>query len=230
MMNKTANFDQVITHFRDGMTIMFGGFGGVGSPPSLIDAILEANIKDLTLIGNDAGFPQIGVGRLITEGRVKKIIASHIGLKSNCRAENAGRYTRRFFYPQGILAEKIRAGGMGLAGIVTDVGMDSLNLDEKQLVQLDGKKYILEPALTADIAIVNALKADEAGNLIFDKSARNTNPIVAMAGDWTIAEVEEIVPVGRLHPEEIVTPGVFVNQIVQSKKGVNWTWAWETSI
>lgn len=118
---------------------------------------------------------------------------------------------------------------MGLAGIVTDVGMDSLNLDEKQLVQLDGKKYILEPALTADIAIVNALKADEAGNLIFDKSARNTNPIVAMAGDWTIAEVEEIVPVGGLHPEEIVTPGVFVNQIVQSK-GVNWTWAWETSI
>lgn len=133
------------------------------------------------------------------------------------------------FYPQGILAEKIRAGGMGLAGIVTDVGMDSLNLDEKQLVPLNGNTYILEPALTADIAIVNALKADEAGNLIFDKSARNTNPIVAMAGDWTIAEVEEIVPVGSLHPEEIVTPGVFVNQIVQSK-GVNWTWAWETSI
>lgn len=133
------------------------------------------------------------------------------------------------FYPQGILAEKIRAGGMGLAGIVTDVGMDSLNLDEKQLVQLNGKNYMLEPALTADIAIVNAYKADEVGNLIFDKSARNTNPIVAMAGDWTIAEAEEIVAAGQLDPEEIVTPGVFVNQIVQSK-GVNWTWAWETSI
>lgn len=133
------------------------------------------------------------------------------------------------FYPQGILAEKIRAGGMGLAGIVTDVGMDSLNLYEKQLVELNGKNYMLEPALTADIAIVNAYKADEAGNLIFDKSARNTNPIVAMAGDWTIAEVEEIVAAGQLDPEEIVTPGVFVNQIVQSK-GVNWTWAWETSI
>ena len=213
-MNKTANFDEVITHFRDGMTIMFGGFGGVGSPPSLIDAILEANIKDLTLIGNDAGFPQIGVGRLITEGRVKKIIASHIGSNPIAGQKMQAGTLDVLFYPQGILAEKIRAGGMGLAGIVTDVGMDSLNLDEKQLVPLGGKQYILEPALTADIAIVNA---------------RNTNPIVAMAGDWTIAEVEEIVPVGRLHPEEIVTPGVFVNQIVQSK-GVNWTWAWETSI
>ncbi|MFP3811646.1 CoA transferase subunit A [Bacillus sp. FSL K6-2841] len=228
-MNKTVNVGEVITHFRDGMTIMFGGFGGVGSPPSLIEAILEANIKDLTLIGNDAGFPKIGVGRLITEGRVKKIIASHIGSNPIAGQKMQAGTLDVHFYPQGILAEKIRAGGMGLAGIVTDVGMDSLNLDKKQLVPLNGKTYIVEPALTADIAIVNALKADEAGNLIFDKSARNTNPIVAMAGDWTIAEVEEIVPVGSLHPEEIVTPGVFVNQIVQSK-GVNWTWAWETTI
>ncbi|OLP64703.1 Acetate CoA-transferase subunit alpha [Bacillus pumilus] len=227
-MNKTTGFDEVITHFKDGMTIMFGGFGGVGSPPTLIDAILEANIKDLILIGNDAGFPQIGVGRLITEGRVKKIIASHIGSNPIAGQKMQEGTLDVCFYPQGILAEKIRAGGMGLAGIVTDVGMDSINLEEKQLVPLNGKEYIFEPALTADLAIVNAYQADEAGNLIYDKSARNTNPIVAMAGDWTIAEVENIVPIGQLHPEDIVTPGVFVNQIVQSK-GVNWTWAWETS-
>ncbi len=228
-MNKTVGLDEVMTRLKDGMTIMFGGFGGMGSPPSLIDAILQANIQDLTLIGNDAGFPQIGVGRLITEGRVKKIIASHIGSNPIAGQKMQAGTLDVHFYPQGILAEKIRAGGMGLAGIVTDVGMDSLNLDEKQLVQLNGKNYMLEPALTADIAIVNAYKADEVGNLIFDKSARNTNPIVAMAGDWTIAEAEEIVAAGQLDPEEIVTPGVFVNQIVQSK-GVNWTWAWETSI
>ncbi|MFS0655516.1 CoA transferase subunit A [Bacillus sp. 179-C3.3 HS] len=228
-MNKTASFDDVITRLQDGMTIMFGGFGGVGSPPSLIEAILEANIKDLTLIGNDAGFPQIGVGPLITEGRVKKIIASHIGSNPVAGQKMQEGTLDVCFYPQGILAEKIRAGGMGLAGIVTDVGMDSINLDEKQLVTINGQEYILEPSLTADVSIVNARKADEAGNLVFDKSARNTNPIVAMAGDWTIAEVEEVVPIGGLHPEEIVTPGVFVNQIVQSK-GVNWTWAWETSM
>ncbi|MGE6631630.1 CoA transferase subunit A [Bacillus sp. NPDC077027] len=228
-MKKTSTLDEVMTVFQDGMSLMFGGFGGVGTPPTLIEAILDANIHDLVLIGNDAGFPHIGVGRLISENRVKKIIASHIGSNPVAGKKMQEGTLEVMFYPQGILAEKIRAGGMGLAAIVTDIGMDSTRLEDKQLVQLRGKDYILEPALTADLAIVSALKADEAGNLIFDKSARNTNPIVAMAGDLTIAEAEEIVPIGGLHPEEIVTPGVFVDKVVQSK-GVNWTWAWEKSM
>jgi len=213
--------------FHDGMTIMFGGFGGIGNPPTIINLLLDLNIKNLTLIGNDTAFPHIGIGNLIRLKRAKKIIVSHIG--SN---PYAGEYMNKGeleveFSPQGTLVERIRAGGFGLGGILTDVGIDNEETRKgKQVVTLNEKEYLVEPALTADVSIVYAKKADPFGNLVFDKSARNTNPHVAMAGDVTIAEVEEIVPLGELHPEEIITPGVFVNHIVQSR-GVNWKWVWE---
>lgn len=206
---------------------MFGGFGGVGTPPGLVNLILETGIKDLTLIGNDTGFPEIGIGKLVTEKRAKKIIVSHIG--SN---PNAGRYMTSGeleveFSPQGTLVERMRAGGMGLGGILTDIGLEEEIVSrDKQTATLDGKTFLVEPALTADVSIVYAEKADPYGNLVYDKSARNTNPLAAMAGKVTIVEAANIVPLGALDPEEIITPGIFVNHIVESK-GVDWHWVWE---
>lgn len=213
--------------FYDGMTLMFGGFGGVGTPPTIIDGILAKGISNLTLIGNDTGFPHIGIGKLVSKERAIKVIASHIG--SNPIAGmlmHAGKLEVEFS-SQGILAERIRAGGVGLPAILTDIGMDNdLVAKNKPHFFLNGKDYLIETALTAEVSIVYAKRADTFGNLIYDKSARNTNPLVAMAGDVTIAEVDEIVPLGELLPDEIITPGVFVDYIIASK-GVNWKWAWE---
>lgn len=224
---KITTLEKVLKYFYDGMTIMFGGFGGVGSPPTLIDGILEKGVKDLTLIGNDTGFPHIGIGKIVSQGRAKKVIASHIGSNQIAgQMMNAGELEVEFS-PQGTLAERIRAGGVGIAAILTDIGMDNeLVTKDKEKVRINGKEFLVETALTAEVSIVYAKKADPYGNLIYDKSARNTNPLVAMAGDITIVEAEEIVPLGSLHPEEIVTPGVFVDFIIPSG-GVNWKWAWE---
>jgi acetate CoA/acetoacetate CoA-transferase alpha subunit len=224
---KVASLQQALKHLDDGMTLMFGGFGGVGSPPSLIDGIIAKNLKNLTLIGNDTGFPDIGIGKIVSQGRAKKVIASHIGSNPVAgRLMNEGTLEVEFS-PQGTLAERIRAGGMGLGAILTDIGIDNeMVAAGKQHLQVDGKTFLVEPALTADVSIVFAKKGDPYGNLIYDKSARNTNPLVAMAGNFTIAEVEEIVPLGSLNPEDIVTPGVFVDMVIASN-GVNWKWAWE---
>ncbi|MBG9448977.1 CoA-transferase [Cytobacillus firmus] len=225
--NKIIELDDAMKHFRDGMIIMFGGFGGIGTPPSLIDGILDNGFKDLTLIGNDSGFPHIGIGKVVSQGRAKKMIASHIGSNPVAGQLMTDGKMEVEFSPQGILAERIRAGGVGIPAILSDIGLDNdIVTGNKQTCSVGGKKYLVETALTADISIVFAKKADPYGNLIFDKSARNTNPLVAMAGDMTIAEVEEIVPLGSLDPDEIITPGVFVDYIVPSK-GVNWKWAWE---
>ncbi|ENQ3106405.1 CoA transferase subunit A [Bacillus cereus] len=223
---KIKTIQDVMPYFHDEMTLMFGGFGGIGSPPSLIQAILDKGIRDLHLIGNDTGFPDVGIGRLVTNERVKSLITSHIGSNPNAgRQLNEGRLQIEFS-PQGTLAERIRAGGVGLGGVLVDVGMDTIVEEGKRTVEINGKTYLIETALTAEVSIVFAKQADPFGNLVFDKSARNMNPHVAMAGDITIVEAEEIVPLGELDPEEIITPGVFVDYIVPSE-GVNWKWAWE---
>jgi acetate CoA/acetoacetate CoA-transferase alpha subunit len=224
---KITTLEDVMKFFHDGMTLMFGGFGGVGSPPTLIDGIVDKGIHEIILIGNDTGFPHIGIGKLVSGERAKKVIASHIGSNPIAGQLMQSGKLEVEFSPQGILAERIRAGGVGLAAILSDIGMDNEIVSKnKPRILLDGKDYLIETALTAEVAIVYAKKADEYGNLIYDKSARNTNPLVAMAGDITIAEVEEIVPMGSLDPDEIITPGVFVDYVIPSK-GVNWTWAWE---
>ncbi|MDR4948285.1 CoA transferase subunit A [Neobacillus cucumis] len=224
---KITTLDNVLDFFHDGMTLMFGGFGGVGSPPTLIEGILEKGVKDLTLIGNDTGFPHIGIGKIVSRGRASKVIASHIGSNPVAgQLMNAGKLVVEFS-PQGILAERIRAGGVGLPAILSDIGVDNeIVSKDKPHFKLSGKDYLVETALNAEVSIVYAKKADIYGNLIYDKSARNTNPLVAMAGKITIAEAEEIVPLGSLNPEEIITPGVFVDYIISSQ-GVNWKWAWE---
>lgn len=223
--DKLKEIEEVISLFHDDMTLMFGGFGGIGSPPSLIQAILEKGVTNLNLIGNDTGFPDVGIGRLVTNERVKSLITSHIGSNPNAgRQLNEGRLQIEFS-PQGTLAERIRAGGVGLGGVLVDVGVDTIVEEGKRTVEMNGKTYLVETALTAEVAIVYAKKADPFGNLVFDKSARNMNPHVAMAGDITIVEAEEIVPLGSLDPEEIVVLRVFVNYIVPSE-GVNWKWVW----
>ncbi|TCN23155.1 CoA transferase subunit A [Mesobacillus foraminis] len=225
--HKIAALNQAMEYFQDGMTIMFGGFGGVGSPPALIGAILEKDLKELTLIGNDTGFPEIGIGKIVSRGMARKVIVSHIGSNPVAgKLMNEGLLEVEFS-PQGTLAERIRAGGMGIGAILVDIGLDNeMVIQGKQQFILNGRDYLVEPALTAEVSIVYARKADPYGNLIYDKSARNTNPLVAMAGNYTIAEVEEIVPLGALNPEEIVTPGVFVDMVIPTC-GVNWKWAWE---
>jgi acetate CoA/acetoacetate CoA-transferase alpha subunit len=227
LFGKLTTIEKVMPYFHDDMSLMFGGFGGVGSPPSLIDAIIEKGVKDLVLIGNDTGFPHIGIGKLVSLCRAKKVIASHIGSNPIAGKLMTEGTMEVEFSPQGILAERIRAGGVGLGAILADIGMDNEMVSSgKPRFTLNGKEYLIETALTAEVSIVFAKKCDPYGNLIYDKSARNTNPLVAMAGNITIAEVEEIVPLGSLKPDEIMTPGVFVDYVIPSK-GVNWKWAWE---
>jgi acetate CoA/acetoacetate CoA-transferase alpha subunit len=225
-VNKQISIEDASHYFFNGMSLMVGGFGGVGAPPSLINLILDASIEEIFMISNDTGFPWIGPGKLISEKRVKKLIASHIGSNPEAGKQMQEGFLDVEFVPQGTLAERIRAGGMGLGGILVDVGLGTVVENNKQKVEVDKKEYMIETALTADVSIVYAKKADLYGNLIYDKTARNTNPLVATAGNITIAEVEEIVPVGCLEPEEIVTPGVFVDYVIQSK-GVDWKWVWE---
>jgi acetate CoA/acetoacetate CoA-transferase alpha subunit len=225
-MTKQQTIDFIMDHIVDGSTIMFGGFGGIGTPPTIVKKISEKGVKNLTLIGNDTGFPTIGIGPLIVNKQVKKIITSHIGSNPVAgKLMNEGELEVEFV-PQGTLVERIRAGGVGLGGILVDVGIGTVIEKDKATTIIKGKKYLIETALTADISIVFAKLGDEYGNLIYDKSARNTNPLVAMAGDLTFAEVEKLVPIGTLSPEEIVTPGCFVNGVIQSE-GVNWKWVWE---
>ncbi|MEH7612764.1 CoA transferase subunit A [Gottfriedia acidiceleris] len=223
---KIATMEQILQFFHDDMTLMVGGFGGVGSPPTLLQALFDSGVKDLHLICNDTGFPDIGIGRMVRNERVKSIVTSHIGSNPFAGKLMTEGKLKVEFSPQGTLAERIRAGGMGLGGVLVDVGLDSMAENGKEKVTVKGKQFLVEEAIKAEVSIIFAKKADPFGNLIFDKSARNMNPHMAMAGDITIVEAEEIVPLGSLNPEEIVTPGVFVDYIISSE-GVNWKWAWE---
>ncbi len=225
-INKVTTLKEALTHINDGCTLMCGGFGGVGNPPTLIKGIIEKDVKELTLIANDTGFPNIGIGRIVSQGRVRKLIASHIGSNPIAGQLMMEGKMEVEFSPQGTLAERIRAGGVGLGGILTDIGLDSIVENGKEKLMINGKEYMVETALTAEVAIVYAKKADIFGNLIYETSARNTNPLVAMAGTITIAEVDEIVPIGELDPESIITPGIFVDIVIESK-GVDWKWVWE---
>ncbi|WLR43319.1 CoA transferase subunit A [Bacillus carboniphilus] len=224
---KYTSIGDIGEKLNDGMTIMVGGFGGVGNPPTLVQYLVDQQIEEITLICNDAAFPLIGVGKLVCNRQVKKLIVSHIGSNPVAGEQMTNGEIEVEFSPQGTLAERIRAAGMGLKGVVTNIGIDNEWVNkEKRTLDINGGLYLLEEALHADVALIYAKKADEFGNLIFDKTARNMNPLMAMAAEFTIAEVDELVPIGELEPEEIITPGVFVDAIVKSE-GVNWSWVWE---
>jgi acetate CoA/acetoacetate CoA-transferase alpha subunit len=224
--SKIVTIEEALEHISDGCTLMYGGFGGVGTPPTLVQGILDKGVMELTLIGNDTGFPDIGIGRLVTAERAKKVIASHIGSNPNAGKLMTEGKLQVEFSPQGTLAERIRAGGVGLGGIFVDVGIGTIAEEGKDKIVIEGKEYLVETALTAEVSIVHAKKADSLGNLVYDKTACNFNPLVAMAGAFTIAEVEEIVPAGELDPECIATPGIYVDMVIPTK-GVNWKWAWQ---
>lgn len=194
---------------------MIGGFLGVGTPDMLIDSLLESKTDDLTLICNDTGFETKGVGKLVVNKRLSKAIVSHIGTnRETGRQMNSGQLAIELV-PQGTLAERIRAGGAGLGGILTPIGIGTLVENGKKKIQVNNKEYLLETPLCADIALIKAYKADEAGNLVLRCTARNFNQVMAIAADYVIAEVEEIVPVGEIKPDDVTIPGIFVDAIIK---------------
>ena len=215
MIEKTCSIENTHSRFKDGMTVMVGGFGVPGTPFTLIDALLANEASDLTLIKNEANEDHMGLSKLIEAGRCKKIITSHLGLNATVIGFMNRGEIEVDFYPQGILAEKIRAGGAGLFGFLTDIGIDTILSEKKQTVTIDGRKVIVEPALRADVALIHAAVADHSGNLVYEKSARNFNPLMATAADTVIAEVERVVETGRLDPDQIHTPGAFVDHLVK---------------
>lgn len=222
---KLKTVSEAMEHIRDGMTLMVSGFGGIGSSCTLINEIIKKQVKDLTLISIDAGDPEVGPDHMVRAEQVKKLITSHIGATPTTgQLMNAGKLEVEFC-PQGTLAERIRAGGAGLGGILTDVGMGTMVEEGKEKVTIGGVTYLVETALRADVAVIYAKKADAFGNLVYDKTARGLNPLMAMAADITIVDAEEIVPVGDIDPEDVITPGVFVDIIVHG--GGKWKWGWQ---
>lgn len=227
IFDKRTDYATVKSLFYDGMRLLFSGFGGVGTPPTLIDCLIESEAKDVDLVGNDAGFPWIGMGKFICLGRARSLIASHIGSNPIAGQLMTDGKLKVEFAPQGILMERLRCGGMGLEGFLTSIGKGTELAYDKPIVKIGQKEMLYESPIIGDIGILHAKKADTFGNLVFNKTARNTCPYVAMASKITIVEAEEIVPLGSLNPEEIIVPGIFVNHIVHSK-GLNWKWVWET--
>ena len=218
MIDKNCSIENIRSRFKDSMTVMVGGFGVPGTPFTLIDALLATGASDLTLIKNEANEDHMGLSKLIEAGRCKKIITSHLGLNATVIGFMNRGEIEVDFYPQGILAEKIRAGGAGLFGFLTDIGIDTILSDKKQMVTINGREVIAEPALRADVALIHAAVADRSGNLVYEKSARNFNPLMATAADTVIAEVERVVETGSLDPDQIHTPGAFVDYLVEIKE------------
>ncbi len=214
-INKIKPLQTCLESVTDGTTIMVGGFGVPGTPFALIDRLLETGCRELTIIKNEANEDGMGISKVIEAGRVRKLITSHLGLNATVIGMMNRGELEVEFYPQGILAEKIRAGGAGLYGIVTDIGIDTLLAEKKERINLQGRSLIIEPALRADIALVHAAAADHYGNLIYEKSARNFNPLMATAAGNVIVETEKLLSPGQLVPDQIHTPAAFVDSIVQ---------------
>ena len=216
MKSKVIPLSDVPNYFRDGMTIMFGGFLSVGTPHALINALLESGAKDLTLIGNDTAMPGKGVAPLIENKRVRKIIVSHIGTNPETGRQMLAGELEVELSPQGTLAERIRAGGAGLGVVLTRTGLGTLVEEGKQRLTANGRDYLLELPLRADIALVHAARGDKAGNLQYQLTARNFNPLVALAGDIVLAQVDDVVETGMLDPDHVMTPAAVIDGVVKS--------------
>jgi 3-oxoacid CoA-transferase subunit A len=200
---------------RDGMTIMSGGFGLCGIPSALIEAVRDSGVKGLTIISNNAGIDDVGLGLLLQTRQVKKMISSYVGENATFAQQYLAGELEIEFNPQGTLAERIRAGGAGIPAFFTATGAGTQIAEGKETKEFDGRTYVLERGLRADLAIVHAWKSDHEGNLIYRKTARNFNPIMATAAEMVVAEVEDLVPNGQIDPDHIITPGIFVNRIVK---------------
>jgi len=196
---------------KDGMSVMIGGFMGNGTPESIMDALVTSGVKNLTVICNDTGFPDKGIGKLIVNKQITKLIVSHIGTNPVTVDQMNAKELEVEFSPQGTLAERVRAGGSGLGGVLTPTGLGTVVANGKQTLEIDGKTYLLEKPLRADVALLGANIGDKSGNLIFKGTSQNFNPIMATAADLVIAEIEKEVETGELTPETIHIPGIFVD-------------------
>ncbi len=218
-MNKVVgSAAEAVKDISDGAVLALGGFGLCGIPENCIQALVEKGVKGLTCISNNAGVDDFGIGLLLQRRQVKKMISSYVGENKLFEALVLSGELQVELTPQGTLAEKLRAAGAGIPAFFTPTGVGTIVADGKDVREFDGRKYVLEKALKADFAIVKAWKGDAMGNLVYRKTSRNFNPVVATAGKITIAEVEEIVPVGSLDPDHVHTPGIYVKRIFKGKE------------
>jgi len=217
---KTAQAADMAALIPDGATLMIGGFMGAGTPPRLIDSLVRRGRHDLTVIANDTARPGVGIGKLIDARLVRRVITSHIGTNPETQRQMIAGETQVELVPQGTLVERIRAGGFGLGGVLTPTGVGTLAAEGKRTIEIDGRTFLLELPLKADFALISARRADYLGNLEYALTSRNFNPVMAMAAGTVIAEAEEVVPVGVIPPDAVMTPHVLVHYLV-CKERVN---------
>lgn len=217
-MSKLISLEDAVNLVRDGDTVIVGGFLAVGTPERLIDALIAKGVKDLTLICNDTGFVDRGVGKMVVAKMFRKILASHVGTNRETGRQMMEGETEVVLIPQGTLIEQIRAGGFGLGGVLTKTGLGTEVENGKTVIEIDGERYLLEKPLRANVALLFAEKADEKGNLTFHGATRNFNVYMGAAADISIVEAQKVVRVGELCPDEVVVPGVFVTHIVDGSK------------
>jgi acetate CoA/acetoacetate CoA-transferase alpha subunit len=211
---QTISLERSVEMIPDGASVMIGGFMAVGTPERVVDELVRQEKRDLTVIANDTAMPDRGIGKLVAAKRVRKAIVSHIGVNPETQRQMLAGEMEVELVPQGTLIERIRAGGYGLGGVLTQTGLGTPVADGKQRVQIDGKSYLVEPALRADFALVHAFVADYLGNLGYALTARNFNPVIAMAGGTVIACADNIVPVGVIPPDHVMTPAPVVDHLV----------------
>lgn len=214
-MNKIKTIDQALEYIKDGMTVAVGGFLGVGTPERLIDAVIAKGIKNLTLVCNDTAFPDRGIGKWVVNKNVSRVIVSHIGTNPETGRQMNANELNVELVPQGTLAERVRAAGAGLGGILTPTGIGTVIEEGKQKLNIEGKEYLLELPIKADVALVKGSIVDKKGNVYYNKSTRNFNPLIATAADVVIVEAEKLVEVGEIDPTDVMTPSIFVDVIVE---------------
>jgi len=213
---KTISVADAVALIPDGATLMIGGFMGVGTPERIVDEIVRQGKRNLTVIANDTAVPGRGIGKLVEAGLIARTIASHIGLNPETQKQMIAGKMAVDLVPQGTLIERIRAGGCGLGGVLTPTGIGTIVEEGKQKVEVNGRKYLVETALRADFALINAFMADYLGNLSYALTSRNFNPVIAMAADTTIVCAEHIVPVGLIAPDHVITPAPLVDYLIKN--------------
>jgi acetate CoA/acetoacetate CoA-transferase alpha subunit len=211
---QTLNLEDAVARIPDGASLMIGGFMAVGTPERLVDELIRQGKRDLTVIANDTAMPRRGIGKLVTAKLVRKVIASHIGLNPETQQKMLSGEMEVELVPQGTLIERIRAAGYGLGGILTSTGVGTVVEEGKRRIEVDGREFLLETALSADFALVQAFLADYLGNLTYVLTARNFNPVIAMAARTVVVDAEHIVPVGMISPDHVMTPAPIVDYLV----------------
>lgn len=216
-MAKIIGLDEAVELVRDGMTVMVGGFMACGGANTIVDALVAKGTKNLTLIANDAAMPGVGIGRLVEHHQLRRLVASHVGLNPEVGRQMASGELEVELVPQGTLVERIRAGGYGLGGILTPTGIGTLVAEGKQVIEVDGKPYLLEKPMRADVTLLCGHTVDRSGNVWYKGTSRNFNQVMAFAADTVIVEADHLVAVGDIAPENVVTPNVLVDYIVEGR-------------